>query len=91
MYNKFSIYLESLTAFFIAKNYGMVRSMNLHQDLLQTRKELYKTIEIMQNAFGDEVMGNTQNKAWYKRLKNGSIYYINSDSRSGLQLKKIVD
>ncbi|KAG5336104.1 GVQW3 protein, partial [Acromyrmex heyeri] len=41
-----------------------------------------ETIEMLQKAFGDECMGKTQIKEWYKRFKNGRTS-VDNDSRSG--------
>ncbi|EGI62944.1 FLJ37770-like protein [Acromyrmex echinatior] len=34
-------------------------------------KTCAETIEMLQKAFGDECMGKTQIKEWYKQFKNG--------------------
>ena len=45
-------------------------------------KSLVETIEMIQKAFGDECMGKTQIKEWYKHFKNSHTSVV-SDLRSG--------
>lgn len=45
-------------------------------------KNCAETIEMLQKIFGDECMGKTQIKEWYKRFKSGRTS-VDSDPRSG--------
>lgn len=45
-------------------------------------KTCAETIEMLQKAFGEECMGKTQIKEWYKRFKNGRTS-VESGARSG--------
>ncbi|KAJ8976979.1 hypothetical protein NQ317_006171 [Molorchus minor] len=44
-------------------------------------KNCAETIEMLQKAFGDECMGKTQIKEWYKRFKSDRTS-VDSDPRS---------
>ncbi|XP_025193608.1 protein GVQW3-like [Melanaphis sacchari] len=45
-------------------------------------KTCTETIQMLQKAFGDDCMGKTQIKEWFKRFKNGRTF-VASDPRSG--------